>query len=360
MDNLQELRKQINDIDEKMGKLFNQRMEISGKVACYKKQHNLPVLDESREAQVIAENLAKQQDEQLAPYYAAYLREVMAISRGWQAKLLGENTVAFQGTVGGFGHAVAQTLYPIEDLLEIPTFSGVFEAVESGQAAFGIVPFENSNTGDVSGVLDLCYQHSCFIYKMVDLPVQQNLLALPGAQLSDIKKVYSHPQGLAQCMRFIQSLGAAPLEYANTALAAKFVAESGDVTLGAIGSLAAGKAYGLQVIASDISTESFNTTRFIVISKQQLAAGDRFSLLVTIENTVGSLERVIGTISSLGLNMENIKSRPMPKRPWEYYFYIELLGSPDANATQQMLQTIGQVCVSVRMLGCYSKIILPA
>lgn len=353
--NLDEIRKQIDEIDKEMAALFERRMQVAADVAAYKRENNMPVLDAAREEAVVQKNVARLSNQEMAPYYEDYLRYLMGLSRQYQAKLLGRNTVAYQGAEGSFQHTVAKRLYPHADFRVCPTFADVFDAVENGNAMYGVVPFENSTTGDVSGVLDLCYSHNCYVVEMVDLPVMQNLLGLPAAKLADIKTVYSHEQGLEQSKRFLQSLGVQQQAFANTALAAKHVAEQGDVSLGAIASLEAGALYGLVPLAKDINTEEGNTTRFIIIAKEPVMRGNHFSLLVTIEDGVGVLSRVIQTIAKHRFDMECIKSRPMPKRPWEYYFYIELVGDVEADEAQAMLQELETVCLSVKMLGVYAR-----
>ena len=236
-----------------------------------------------------------------------------------------------------------------------PTWADVFDRVEQGSAAYGVLPFENSHAGDVSAVLDLCYAHRLHIVEMYDLPVTQNLLALPGAALGDLRRVTSHPQALSQCERFIRSVGLAAEPCANTALAARRVAESGDKTLAAIASAETAELYGLQVLMRDINTDGDNTTRFIVVGKELPARGNRFSLLFTVDHKAGALARVIQAIAAAGFNMECIKSRPMPHVPFEYYFYVELVGAADAPDARQLLTGLETVCRTVRVLGIYTR-----
>ncbi|MFV0413134.1 MAG: chorismate mutase [Oscillospiraceae bacterium] len=357
MPTLEEIRQKIDAIDREMAALFEQRMAIAADVASYKKQNSLPVLDAGREKAVVQKNLAFLQNAALAPYYTDFICQVMTSSRQYQTQLLGQNTVAYQGAEGGFGHQVALALYPNAEFAAEATFGSVFDAVEEGRAAFGIVPFENSTTGDVSGVLDLCYSHRCYVAAMYDLPVTQNLLGLPGSDLTGVKTVVSHVQALEQCQRFLANLGAAQLPFANTALAAKYVAETGDASVAAIASLDACERYGLVPLVKDIATEAGNTTRFIVISREApRGEGSKFSLLFTVENLVGRLARVIAAIAAEGFDMESIKSRPMPQNPWQYYFYTELVGAPSSQQAEALLAKLREVCLSVRILGVYNRI----
>ncbi len=355
MGELEDARREIDEIDREMAELFEARMRAVQAVALYKAQTGTAITDTGREAEVLRRAGGYLQDAALGQYYDDFLRQVMRLSREYQAQILGRGSVAYQGAEGGFGYLAAGKLFPHAQKLAKATFADVFDAVEAGEAAFGVVPFENSATGDVSGVLDLCYAHSCHVTAMFDLPVKQNLLGLAGAALGDIKTVYSHEQALEQSKRFLSALRVRLVPSENTAVAAKYVAEAGDKTLAAVGSEEAGAMYGLVPLAEDISNTAGNATRFIVISKYPALSGDRFSLLVTVENGVGRLAKIIGIIAQEGFDMENIKSRPLPQRPWEYYFYMELVGEAHGEAAQKLLAKMEKASLSVRLLGVYGR-----
>ena len=226
----------------------------------------------------------------------------------------------------------------------------------SGDAAHGVVPFENSHAGDVSAVLDLCYNHpGLWVVDVYDLPISQNLLVLPGTQLSDLTRVYSHQQAIAQSETFLKQFGLPATAMPNTAMAAKFVAESGDRTKAAIASVETAALYGLEVLVPSINTDGDNTTRFIVLSREKPTAGNRFSLLFTLDNKPGKLAEVIQVIGASGYDMESIKSRPLPHVPFDYYFYVELVGDPAAEKTAALLRELNHVCRTVRLLGVYTK-----
>lgn len=356
MDRLEQARAEIDRIDAEMAALFEQRMDAVCAVADYKRAHGLPVLDEGREAAVLAKNTARIGRAAYRPYYADLLRAEMRLSRAYQAEALGRNRVAYQGVEGAFSHIALQRLFPHAEAVACPTWDGVFEAVEAGTAAYGVLPFENSHAGDVSAVLDLCYNHpSLFVCDVYDLPVVQNLLGVPGAALGDVREVYSHQQAIAQSEAFLRTLGLPAYPMENTAMAARYVAESGDRTKAAIASPETAALYGLTVLAPAINTDGDNTTRFIVICKTRPADGDRFSLLFTVDNKPGKLAAVIEKIGATGFNMESIKSRPMPHVPFEYYFYAELVGSPRSEGAAALLGELERVCRTVRLLGVYRK-----
>lgn len=356
MDKLSEARAAIDGIDAQMAALFEARMAAVAAVAAYKKEHGLPVLDGAREEQVVEKNLARLENKELAPFYADYIRHQMGLSRQYQAKVLGRDRVAYQGVEGAFAHIALKKLFPRARELPCATWSQVFDAVEAGDAAHGVLPFENSHAGDVSAVLDLCFAHPrLYVTEVCDLPVRQNLLGLPGAKLTDITRVCSHPQAIAQSERFLKSLSLPAEECLNTAVAAKRVAESGDNTLAAIASEETAALYGLKVLAADINSDGDNTTRFIVIGREMPAGGNRFSLLFTVDHKAGKLAAVIQAIGAAGFNMECIKSRPMPGAPFEYYFYVELEGQPGAQGAQALLGKLEQVCNTLRVLGIFTR-----
>lgn len=354
MNQLEQARQSIDAIDKQMAALFEQRMQAVGDVAAYKAAHNLPILDEGREQAVVEKNLALLTDQTLAPFYAQYITHQMAVSRQYQAQILGRDKVAFQGVEGAFSHIALTHLFPNGKAVACTTFAEVFAAVSSGAVSYGVVPFENSHAGDVSAVLDLCFAHSdIYINAVYDLPVCQNLLGLPGASVSGIRRVLSHPQAIAQSTRFLQSLNLCAEECLNTAVAAKQVAEGGDASVAAIASAETAALYGLDILANNINSDGDNTTRFIVIGKHLPTAGDRFSLLFTVNNKAGTLAKVIATIGEAGVNMECIKSRPMPGVPFEYYFYAELEGNP----TQQkaLTEALQDVCNTLHVLGIFKR-----
>lgn len=355
MNQLENARAAINEIDRRMAELFEQRMNAVCQVAEYKAAHGLPIYDAAREAAVLEQNTARIQDPALRPYYADLLRRQIELAKQYEAYRMGRDRVAYQGVEGAFAHIALKHLFPHAKAVSYATWAEVFKAVEQDEAVYGVLPFENSHAGDVSEVLDLCYKHTLSVVDVYDLPVVQNLLGLPGAQLSDIRQVYSHQQAISQSEKFLRSFALPAHAMANTAMAARYVAEGGDKTLAAIASDETAALYGLKVLVPGINTDGDNTTRFIVVGKQLPTAGNRFSLLFTVDNKPGQLAGVIQQIGASGFNMECIKSRPMPHVPFEYYFYVELVGDAQAESTGRLLDQLRRSCRTVRVLGVYSK-----
>ena len=356
MDALEQARAEIDTVDVQLAALFERRMAAVLQVAEYKRAHGLPIYDAAREAAVLEKAAARIQQPALRPYYKDHIQHMMDIAKQYEAAVLGRNRAAYQGVEGAFAHIALKALFPHAEAVSYSTWDEVFEAVASGEAAHGVVPFENSHAGDVSAVLDLCYNHpELWVVDVYDLPISQNLLVLPGTQLSQLRTVYSHQQAIAQSETFLKQFRLPATAMANTAMAAKFVAESGDSSKAAIASVETAALYGLEVLVPSINTDGDNTTRFIVLSREKPTGGNRFSLLFTVDNKPGKLGEVIQIIGASGFNMESIKSRPMPHVPFEYYFYVELVGDPTADETAALLRELDRTCRTVRLLGVYTK-----
>ena len=205
MDLLQQARAEIDTVDAEMAALFERRMRAVADVVRYKAETGKPVFDAAREAAVLDKNTARITDEALRPYYRAFLSDAMSISRAYQRARLGRDTAAYQGVPGAWSHIALRRLFPFARETACTTWGEVFDAVQNGDAQFGVLPFENSNAGDVSTVLDLLYTHpDIIIARMCDLPIRQDLLGVPGATLETVRTVISHPQALAQSSVFVQ------------------------------------------------------------------------------------------------------------------------------------------------------------
>ena len=344
MDTLEQARAEIDAVDAQLAALFERRMAAVLSVAQYKQAHGLPIFDAAREAVVLEKAAARIRNAALRPYYKDHVQNMMNIAKQYEAEVLGRNRAAYQGVEGAFAHIALRALFPHA------------EAVSRGDTAHGVVPFENSHAGDVSAVLDLCYNHpELWVVDVYDLPISQNLLVLPGTQLAQLRHVYSHQQAIAQSETFLKQFRLPATAMPNTAMAAKFVAESRDPSKAAIASAETAALYGLEVLVPSINTDGDNTTRFIVLSREKPTVGNRFSLLFTLDNKPGKLAEVIQVIGRFGYDMESIKSRPLPHVPFDYYFYVELVGDPSADETAALLRELDHTCRTVRLLGVYTK-----
>ncbi len=356
MDELQKAREQIDRIDREMARLFAERMAAVAEVAAYKQAHGLPVLDAKREEAVIAKNSARVEDEALKPFYVEFLRDTMKTSRHYQRRILAGMTVAFSGIEGAFADAAARRIFPGAGRLACPDFKTAYDSVVSGEADVAVLPTENSTAGEVSQVQDLMFSGPLFVTGMYDFSVTHHLLALPGAKLSDIRRVVSHPQALSQCARFLRDHGFSEEQAENTAIAARRVAEGGDPTVAAIASEETAALYGLEPLARGINEMGINTTRFAVLSRVPLSdkGSDRhFILMFTVRNEAGFLAKAIDVIGRHGYNMRALRSRPMKELLWQYYFYVELEGEPDTPTGAEMLHDLANYCEKLKLLGTF-------
>ena len=358
MTDLERARIMINEADSEMLRLFEQRMDAVRLVTAYKKEHGVPVEDPVREEQMIAKNAAMIQDEAYRSYYVSFLRSAIELSKQMQHRLLDGMRVAYSGVEGAFANIAAQRIFPDATCVPCPDFNAAYQAVVNGNCDCALLPIENSFNGDVGNVMDLAFFGSLYISGVYEAEIVQNLLAVKGATLADIKQVISHPQALGQCASFIKSHGFEAIEAVNTAVAAKQVAETGRLDLAAIGSEEAAKKFGLIKLESHINQSSANTTRFAVFTRAQkpVAPRDgRFIMLFTVKNTAGSLGKAVSVIGEHGFNLRALKSRPTKELIWDYYFYAEGEGNIDSDEGRAMLEDLGSCCSNIKLLGSYEK-----
>ena len=358
---LLKVRKEINEIDKEMADLFVRRMKAVEEVAEYKKERGLAILDEARENEVVRQNASLVEDDTLRGYYVNFLRDTMAVSRSYQGYLMNGMKVAYSGTEGAFAHIAANKLYPNAKKVAFSDFSSAYQAVEKGECDVAVLPVENSYNGEVGQVTDLMFSGSLYVNGMFDLPITQDLLAKDGARIENIREVVSHPQAFGQCAEYIKKHGFVCHEFANTALAAKWVADSDDMTIAAIGSREAAEIFGLTVLDHDINESKRNSTRFAIFSRvanKRIAkdSGVHSILLFTVRNEAGALARAIDVIGQHGFNMRTLRSRPMKELLWEYYFYVEVEGNIQSEEGTSLLESLGEFCDKLRFAGTYIKL----
>ena len=359
MNELDQARERISAIDTEMARLFTERMAQAEIIAQYKKKNGLQVHDGATESDIIEKKRLLVDDPAMQDYYIPFIKKVMDLSKDYQNRLLQGMKIAYNGVPGAFAYIAARKAYPTAELIPYPDFESAYRACEDGLVDAVILPVENSFAGDIDNVMDLAFSGNLYINMMTDLPVTQNLLGLKGADKHTIKTVASHPNALAQCSRYIHENGFGQQQTANTAVAAKFVAESRDMTLGAIASEETARLYGLDIIERHINSTENNTTRFATFSRTRndsIRKGrkyEHFVLMFTVPNEAGSLAKTLNIIGSHGFNMSNLHSRPMKGLLWNYYFYIELEGNIKSEDGDDLLRQLGTVCDKLKLLGTY-------
>ncbi len=354
---LEEARRIINEVDSQMAELFVKRMRAAELVYQHKKKFGLSILDQNREDEVIEKNAALVEDDVLKGYYIDFLKNVMSVSRAYQYRMQSGLKVAYSGVEGAFAHIAAGRIFPESDRVSYNDFVAAYNSVVNGESDVAVLPIENSYAGEVGQTLDLIFSGCLYINGIYELDVHQNLLGLPDATVNDIKKVSSHPQALSQCHEYIEMRGFETEEVNNTALAAKAVAENKDISCGAIASIETAKLYGLKVIEASINKSGENTTRFAVLSKVQAKSPSLSNtvLMLTVKHEAGSLANAISIIGQHGYNMTALRSRPMKKHSWQYYFYIEIDGTVDCEKGKKMIRELNKVCDSLKVAGAFAS-----
>jgi prephenate dehydratase len=266
--------------------------------------------------------------------------------------------IAYQGEPGAFSEAAARRVDPDVQLQPLKSFEEVFERVAADPATWGILPFENSIGGSIHRNYDLLLSHELPIVAEVELPVVHHLLALPGATLAGLRRVYSHPQGLAQCERFLRTLTKVEIIATyDTAGSAKMVADAGLTDAGAIASARAGEVFGLTSLAASVQDFDDNITRFLVIGHRPIrnAVADKTSIVFTLPNEPGSLFKALSVFALRGIDLTKLESRPMPGRPWEYLFYVDLAVARDEVTCARALAHLGEFAPMLKTLGTYAS-----
>jgi prephenate dehydratase len=266
--------------------------------------------------------------------------------------------IAFQGEPGAFSEAAARRIDESAELMPCYSFDEVFAAVDGGSAAYGVLPIENSIGGSIHRTYDLLVEHNLPIVAEAELAVVHHLLAIPGASIERLRRVYSHPQALAQCDRFLRKLtGVEVIATYDTAGSAKLVADHGLGDAAAIASARAGELFGLVSLASSIQDYEYNITRFLVIGRDPLAGPppDKTTIVFSLPNEAGALFKALSVFALRGLDLTKLESRPIPGRPWEYLFYADVSAASDQTSCARALAHLAEFAPTLRTLGSYAS-----
>lgn len=377
---LQEIRTQIDGIDDELVRLFERRMALAGDVAAYKREQGLPVSDRTREREIVS-RVTQGMDEQNAAYTKVLFSTLFDLSRSAQDRALqgpsaltdairaaAENTprefpsgatVAVQGREGAYSSFACDRLFQRPSIMYFSTFESVFQAVEKGFCRYGILPIENSLYGSVTEVYDLMSKYNFHIARSVRIKIDHALLAKKGTALSDIREIVSHEQALGQCADFIKSLGDVRVTVcSNTAEAARAAAESGRNDIAALASPDCASLYGLSVLKTSVQNSDNNHTRFICISKdiEVYPGANRISLMLTLPHRPGSLYRMMARFAALGLNLTKLESRPIEGLDFEFMFYFDIEADVCAAPVLGLLGDLDRAPETFNFLGAYSEL----
>ncbi|MEM2974634.1 MAG: prephenate dehydratase [Candidatus Micrarchaeia archaeon] len=344
--NLDKKRKQIDRIDEQIIKLLNRRAQIVIEIGKEKRKAGIPAYSPSRERQIL-DRLSSRKMLLPRKGMEAIFREIISASRSIERPL----TVAFLGPRATFTEMAAIKKFGRSpQFLPMSSIPDVFKAVENGDANFGVVPIENSNEGSVSSTLDMFFGSPLKIYGEVSVEVAQCLLSRSG--LENIKKVYSHPQAIAQCQGWIRkNLPCAEIiETSSTAAASERASE--EKKAAAIASRLAAEEYGLDIVAERIQDQSMNRTRFLVIgdTEPEPTGKDKTSVLFVVRHRAGALYDALGVFNKYSINMTKIESRPIKGLLWEYAFFVDFQGN-----VAKALEDLKEHTLQLKVLGSYPE-----
>ena len=377
MKNLLELRDEIDVIDKQIVALYQQRMQIAAEVAEYKIETGKKVFDKDREMEKLA-TLSALGDSAFNRHGIRELFEqIMSISRKRQYQLMTEHgiyekpdfeeldtldyknaRIVFQGTEGAYTQ-LALKQYFGEDAgnsYHVETWRDAMEAIARGDADYAVLPIENSSAGIVSENYDLLVEYdNCIVGEQI-IPIDHCLLGTKGSKLSDIEQVYSHPQALMQCGRYLdEHRNWEKHSFKNTAMAAKKVKEDGLLRQAAIASRLTADIYRLDILDEHIQDNSNNCTKFVIVTGRKifLKNAGKISICFEIPHESGSLYHMLSHFIFNDLNMNKIESRPLGERNWEYRFFIDFEGNLNESAVKNALHGIKEEAENFKILGNY-------
>lgn len=373
---LQEIRNKLDEIDTRLVQLFEERMVLCRDVAEFKISTGKPVYDGEREKQKLEAVRTQAHGAFNSQGVYELFTQLMIMSRRYQYRLLGEHgmcldmgftmveslkrdgvKIVYQGAEGAYSHCAAlQYFGETADVYNVSLFEDALIEVEKGRADYAVLPIENSSAGAVSDNYDNLVKHNLYIVAETQVAVNHCLLGLPGARLSDIRQVCSHPQALMQSSEYLNSHREwRQISSVNTAVAAKQILEEKDRSHAAVASEISARLYGLQVLKRGINHNKDNVTRFIILARDPVYRKDAGKVSICFEglHKSGSLYNMLGNFIYNDVNMVMIESRPIEGRSWEYRFFVDVEGSLRDEAIQNALTGISEEAVSMRILGNY-------
>jgi chorismate mutase/prephenate dehydratase len=372
---ISEVRKQLDECDCEIVKLFEKRMELSEEVAAAKLESGKGVLDKDRERAKLAKVSAMVSGELNEEGVRELFRLLMSMSKKLQYKKLlesgrhinipfipvddirtGSPRVVFQGDEGAYSQLAMKKYFGDGvDCIHVPSFRAAMSVISEGSADYAVLPIENSTAGIVSEIYDLLAEYENYIVAEQVIQIEHCLMGVKGADISDIKTVFSHPQSLMQSARFLEKYDWKQISMPNNAFAAKKVATDGDKSQAAVASSLAAEIYGLDILEKGINSEDNNSTRFIIVTNQKVFRKDasKISLCFEVPHESGSLYHCLGHFIFNGLNISKIESRPIEGRTWEYRFFLDFDGNLSDPSVRCALTGLREEAKYLRVLGNY-------
>lgn len=369
-------REEIDKVDKEIVALIEKRMDLALEVAKYKISTGKPIYDRERELQKLEKLGSLASTEFNAKSVQELFLQIMSVSRRYQYRVIGDQNneigslfqqidafsyskdtrAVYAGVPGAFAEE-ALVAYFGEDIHteHVKDFVDVAGLVSEGKADYGVLPIENSTAGFVNGIYDLLERYQLSIVGEQKVRINQCLLGLPGTDLSKVKSVFSHPQGLMQAKEYLEGKDWNQRSMNNTALAAQKVHDDGDMTQVAIASERAAKLYGLEVLNPQLNVSDQNTTRFVIVSRKQVYEknANKVSISFSLSHECGTLYNILAHFIFNNINMTSIESVPMSDRQWEYCFFVDFEGSLNDNDVKNALRGIKAETENFKILGCF-------
>jgi len=374
MSDLTDARNQLDQVDRKLVELLCQRLETVADIARIKADGLIFLRDHDRESELLARIEGWARELGIDQFRVQEIfREIIAMSlKAQEEALLHRDQVersvdaalraSFQGTIGAYSHMAARKYFAARsaemEFMGTETFAEALELAETGKVGYAVLPIENTTAGSINQVYDLLRGTSLRIVGEEILQVRHCLAGFPGSPVEGIRRVLSHPQGLIQCANFLASLdGVEQVAFIDTAAAAQEVARLGDPTQAAISSEEAAEVYELEILTRGIADQDENWTRFVVISGIEIDIDPQIpaktSLVFTTRHHQGALAECLNLLAEHGLSLSKLESRPVPRRPWEYLFYIDLEGTLHTEDASLAVAELRRSCPYLRVLGTY-------
>lgn len=383
---LEDVRNEIDLIDSQLTELFERRMEAALKVAQYKKENNIPILNRAREDEVIKKNVDRLKNKAFKKSQEEFMKSIMSISRKLQAREIfeyntyseggrqnqleytvcsegacvpkrGKIAVGFQGVPGSFSEEALLEYFGEEVTRKcVKEFEDVFIALKNNEIDYGILPIENSSTGGISDVYDLLRKYGFFIVGERVIKVNHNLLGVKGSNIEDIREVYSHPQGIQQSSEFLKVYPQWKcIPYRNTAASAELVKNENNKAKAAIASKKAAQLYDLEILEANINYNENNYTKFIIIGKNLELQEDynKISTILSLPHKAGALYNILSIFAETNLSMVKIESRPIIDKSFEYFFYIDFEGNLEDKVVKEAIRAIRDNSCDFKLLGNY-------
>jgi chorismate mutase/prephenate dehydratase len=374
METLASLRGKLDRVDRRLLEVLRERLETVADIARVKAEGLSFLRDHERETELLARVEGWARELGLDGFRTHEIfREIIAMSLKAQEEALlqreqversarGALRVAFQGIEASYSQLAATKYFAARsssmEFVGRRTFAEALAMAESGEVGYAFLPIENTTAGSINQTYDLLRQTDLRIVGEEILHVRHCLLGVEGARTGTLHRVLSHPQALTQCSRFLAGLdGVELVAFEDTAAAAREVRRAGELNQGAIASFEAAEIYGLEVLEEGIADQDENWTRFVVISGLEITLDPRIpaktSLVLTTPHREGALAHCLNLLAEHGLNLTKLESRPVPSRPWEYLFYVDIEGSVESESAALGIAELRRECPYLRVLGSY-------